>query len=160
MQAEPQREHRWLEKLVGEWTYETECVMGPDQPPMKAEGRETVRSLGGLWTIAEAEGAMPTGDEPMKSVMTLGFDPASRRFVGTFIASVMAHLWTYDGSLDADEKVLSLNAEGPSCTGSGTAKYVDRIEFVDDDHRTLTSRVLGEDGNWVEFMRAEYRRTK
>jgi hypothetical protein len=33
MQAEPQKEHQWLQKLVGEWTYETEAIMEPDQPP-------------------------------------------------------------------------------------------------------------------------------
>jgi hypothetical protein len=61
MHEEPRAEHRWLEKLVGEWTYEGECIMGPDQPTMKMTGVETVRSLGGLWTIGEAENAMPDG---------------------------------------------------------------------------------------------------
>ena len=27
MHAEPQKEHQWLHKLVGEWTYESEAVM-------------------------------------------------------------------------------------------------------------------------------------
>ena len=48
--SEPQKEHQWLHKLVGKWTFEGECSMGPDQPPMKNTGKETVRSLGGLWT--------------------------------------------------------------------------------------------------------------
>lgn len=159
MQTEPQREHRWLHKFVGEWTFESECVMGPDQPPMKSQGVEVVRSLGGLWTIAEGEGEMP-GAGLMKSVMTLGFDPSTNRYAGTFVASMMSHLWLYDGSLDADEKVLALDAEGPSFTGAGTAKYVDSIEFIDDDHRVLTSRILGDDGNWVQFMTAHYHRKK
>ena len=34
MTAEPTKEHQWLQQLVGEWTAEMECVMGPDQPPM------------------------------------------------------------------------------------------------------------------------------
>ncbi len=29
MKTEPQKEHLWLQKLVGEWTYESECVMEP-----------------------------------------------------------------------------------------------------------------------------------
>jgi hypothetical protein len=157
MHPEPQREHRWLEKLVGDWTVESECLMGPDQPPLKSQGVETVRSLGGLWTIAEGEGEVP-GGSPMKSVMTLGYDPARGRFVGTFIASVMTHLWTYDGALDGDGKLLELDAEGPNFSGEGTSKYVDSIEFVDDDHRILRSRVLGDDGNWIPFMTAHYRR--
>jgi len=157
MNAEPQKEHRWLDRLVGEWTYEGECVMGPGQPPMKNHGVETVRSLGGLWTIGEGEGDTPEGGTA-KTVMTLGYDPQAKRFVGTFIASVMAYLWTYSGSLDESGKVLVLDAEGPSFSGEGMGKYQDRMEFVDDNHRVLTSRALGNDGQWVVFMTAHYRR--
>ena len=157
MIAEPQSEHRWLDKLVGEWTSETEARMGPDQPPMKLRGVDVVRSLGGLWVVAEGEGEMPGGGVS-KSIMTLGYDPQLKRFVGTFIASMMTHLWPYNGSLDAAEKVLTLDSEGPDFTNQKTAKYQDVIEFIDDDHRTLTSRVLGDDGNWHHFMTAHYRR--
>ena len=160
MNETPQREHRWLEKLVGEWTSEMECVMGPDQPPTTSRGTESVRSLGGLWTIGEGEGEMPEGGDEVTSVMTLGYDPKTGRYVGTFIASVMTHMWTYSGSLDESGKVLALDAEGPSFTGEGTAKYQDRIEFVDDDHRILTSQMLGDDGEWHRFMTAHYRRKK
>ncbi len=159
MNAEPQREHRWLDRLVGAWTMQSECSMGPDQPPITTEGVEVVRSLGGLWTIGEGEGAMPGGD-PMKSVMTLGFDPKSGRFVGTFVASMMTHLWPYNGTLDADDRVLTLDSEGPGFNGEESAPYQDSIEFVDDDHRTLTSRYRGADGQWTTFMTAHYRRKK
>lgn len=158
MEAQPQKEHHWLARLVGEWTYESECNSGPDQLPMKMTGSEVVRSLGGLWTVGEAHGDMPGGGA-FHSIMTLGFDPTPGRFVGTFIASMMTHLWPYNGSLDAEEKVLTLDSEGPSCTGDGTmAKYQDIIEFISDDHRTLSSQYLGEDGQWIPFMKAHYRR--
>jgi hypothetical protein len=131
--------------------------MGPDHSPVKSEGSEVVRSFGGLWTVGEGESEMPGGGA-MKSTMTLGYDPASRRFVGTFIATCMTHLWVYNGSLDADEKVLTLDAEGPGFSGEGTSKYQDCIEFLDDNHRVLTSRVLGDDGRWTQFMTAHYYR--
>jgi len=157
MQAEPQQEHLWLDRLVGEWSFEAECRMGPDQPPFKNQGIEVVHSLGGLWTVGEGEGEMPDGGT-VKSVMTLGYDPKTSRFVGTFIASMMTHLWAYEGSLDESGKVLTLDTEGPGLTGQGTGKYQDRMEFVADDHRVLTSHALGEDGQWHQFMTAHYRR--
>jgi hypothetical protein len=63
MKAEPQKEHDWLLNFVGEWTYEGECSMGPDQPPMKSGGSETVRALGSLWVVGDGNSrASATGD--------------------------------------------------------------------------------------------------
>ncbi len=160
MQTEPQQEHEWLQKLVGEWDYEHEYKMGPDQPPIKATGTETVKSLGGLWTVGEGEGEMPVGS-PATVIMTLGYDPQQKRFVGTFIGSMITHLWIYNGTLDASGKVLTLDTEGPDFSGGPKmAKYQDIIEWVNDDHRTLSSRLQGEDGKWQHFMTAHYRRKK
>ena len=158
MHSEPQREHQWLQKLVGEWTVEIEATMQPGQPPEQHRGTESVRSLGGLWTIGEGTGAMPGGGEA-KSIMTLGYDPRTERYRGTFVASMMTHLWIYDGELDAAEHVLTLNTEGPSMAGNGTmAKFRDVIEFISDDHRTMKSYALTDDGTWQQFMTAHYRR--
>lgn len=161
MYAEPRQEHRWLDKLVGEWTFELVGNLGPDQTPAKSQGTEVVRSLGGLWTIAEGEGR-GEGDLPMegafRNLMTLGYDPKTGRFVGTFVASMTSHLWTYSGALDKSGTVLALETEGPSFTGVGTAKCRDNLQFLDDDQRTMTSDLLGEDGRWHRFMTAHYRR--
>jgi hypothetical protein len=158
MNAEPQKEHRWLQRLVGEWTYEAECDMGPGQPAGKSSGTETVRSLGGLWIVAEGRGEMPGGG-PATMIMTLGYDPQTKRFVGTWIGSMMTHLWIYDGALDAAERVLALESDGPSMAGDGSmARYCDAIEFRSDDHRILTSSVRGDGGTWRPFMTAHYRR--
>ena len=158
MQQEPQSEHKWLQKLVGDWTFESDCVMGPDQPPMKTTGTESVRSFGGMWTVAEGEGGMPDGG--WKSIMTLGYDPQQKRFVGTFVATMMTHMWIYNGSLDAAGKVLTLDTEGPNFTDGKLTKYQDVIEILNDNERTLSSRMRGEDGQWHPFMKAVYQRKK
>jgi hypothetical protein len=160
MKMEPQKEHQWLQKLVGEWTYEGEAIMEPGGPPERFKGTESVRSLGGLWVLGEGQGEMPGGG-PATMLLTLGYDPQKGRYVGTWIGSMMANLWVYDGSLDAAEKVLTLNAEGPSFAGDGkTRQYQDVITLESGDHRILTSRVLGEDGKWNEFMTSHYRRKR
>src|SRR5688500_19643938 len=46
----------------------------------------------------------------------------------------------------------------PYTTLFRSARYRDVIEFKSDDHRLLTSHVLGDDGNWSQFMEAHYRR--
>jgi hypothetical protein len=161
MKAEPQKEHVWLQRLVGEWSYQGECIMGPGQPPSRTTGSEQVRSLGGLWSLCEGKGEMPGGGEAT-TLLTLGFDPKRSKFVGTFMASMMTHLWVYEGSLDATGRVLTLDTEGPSFTpNGGMARYQDIVEFEDDDRRTLKSRVLGDDGKWGPFfMTARYQRKR
>jgi hypothetical protein len=160
MKIEPQKEHQWLQKLVGEWTCESEAIMEPGKPPEKWKATESVRSLGGLWTLGEGTGETPGGGAAT-TMMTLGYDPQKKRFVGTFIASMMTHLWIYDGALDEAGNVLTLDAEGPDMAGEGKmAKYQDIIEFKSNDHRVLRSRMLGDDGNWREFMIANYWRRK
>ena len=158
--AQPQKEHEWLQKLVGEWTYESECIMGPGQPPGKFGGTEKVRSLGGLWVLFEGRGDMPGGGTGL-TLITLGCDPAKKRYIGSFVGSMMTNMWLYEGRLDPSGKVLTLDTEGPSFTEEGkTAKYQDIIEVKSDDHRVLSSQSLGEDGKWHRFMTANYRRRK
>jgi len=103
---------------------------------------------------------MPGGGA-MTTLMTLGYDPPTKRYVGTFIGSMMTHLWVYDGALDAAERVLTLDTEGPSMAAAGkVTKYKDVIEFKNDDHRVLTSHTLGDDGKWRPFMTVNYRRKR
>jgi hypothetical protein len=157
MNTAPQTDHNWLHELVGEWAYETAASEGSSKT---YRGTESVRSLGGLWILAEGNGEMPDGSRAT-TLMTLGFDPQKGRFVGSWIGSMMTHLWLYDGELDASGRVLALDCEGPSMSGDGKmATYQDVIAVKDDDHRTLTARVLGEDGNWNTLMTVHYRRTK
>ncbi len=154
----PTIEHKWLLQLVGDWTFESECNMGPGQPPMKSTGKQCTRALGSLWTLGEMEHAGPDG-QLHRSIFTLGYDESKQRFVGTFVTSCMTHLWPYDGQLDSARKVLTLDSEGPSFTGDGTmAKYQDVFEIVDKDKYLLKSLLKNPDGTWVPFMNATYNR--
>jgi hypothetical protein len=158
MEARPQAEHQWLQKFVGEWTSEGKMTVAPGEEPVVFRGTESVRALGGLWVVGEAKGEMPGGGE-MVSITTIGYDPRKGRYVGSFIASMMAEMWLYEGTLDEAQQTLSLDTEGPAMDGSGgRAKYRDVMKFESDDHRVLTSHVLGEDGEYRQFMEAHYRR--
>jgi len=154
-----ERESRWLQRLVGEWTYEMDAAAGPDHPAAKLTGSERVRSLG-TWVVCEGEGDMPDGGTS-SSIMSLGYDPAKGRFTGTFIASMMTHLWVYEGELDAGGTTLTLDTEGPGFEDETTmVKYRDVIRLEDDDHRVMTSAWLAADGSWREFMTSRYRRVR
>jgi len=160
MEVTKTQEHAWLQKMIGEWKGEGEASMGPGQPPMKWTVDETVRGIGDVWVQGESTGTMPDGS-PSVMIITLGYNPDTRRFTGTFIGSMMTHLWIYDGELDASGKVLTLSAEGPSMAGDGKMiQYQDIVEVIDDDHRTLSSQMQMPDGSWYKFMTSNYRRKK
>ena len=151
------REHEWLQQLVGEWSFEVEAVMPGGAPPEKHKGTESVRSMDGVWVVCE----MHSDAGSDNAVMTLGFDPRLDRVVGTFISSMMTHLWIYNGSLDRTGKILTMDCEGPSFTDpTKLVPYQDVIEIKSADQRILTSRARGNDGKWTQFMTSRYQRIK
>jgi hypothetical protein len=157
MNFEPRDEHRWLARLAGAWTFEGEAAAGPGEPAACFTGRERVHMLGEAWAVCE----MSDGDDPgtpPRSMMTLGFDPARERFVGSFVTGPLGHLWIYDGALDAARRTLTLDTMGPGADGAGLVPYRDVIEIAGDDARTLRSEMRGSDGGWRDVMTCRYRR--
>jgi hypothetical protein len=158
MEADLREEHKWLQRLVGEWVFESEPV-GTDETMQGMTGTESVRLLGEAWAICEMQTGAPGADEG-SNIMTLGYDSDRERFVGTFVSSMMTHLWVYEGKLDESGRSLLLDTEGPSYTGDeGRFKYRDRIDLLDQGERVLSSSMLAPDGQWQEFMRMRYRKT-
>ena len=162
MKADVTAEHAWLRRLVGEWTSEMVSMDGQPQPPGTMGGVESVRALGDVWVVADGRGQAPDGS-PTQTQMLLGYDPAQGAFVGTWVGSMMNHLWIYRaGALDAEQRMLSLEAEGPAFDGTPgkLAQYRDVIEIVDENERLLHGNVRRDDGSWSRFMTARYRRVR
>lgn len=157
MQTEPQPQHKWLDRLLGNWTYEMTASPGPGQPEHVSKGVDNVRSIEGMWVVAEGDGDM--GGCMGKTIMTLGYDPAKGKYVGTFVGSMMPHLWIYEGEVDETGNRLVLESEGPDFVDPAkTCVYRDTIEFIDDNHRTLSSSLPGPDGAWQTFMTMHFKR--
>ncbi|HEX8394943.1 MAG TPA: DUF1579 domain-containing protein [Longimicrobium sp.] len=158
MSAQTQSLHPFLARMLGEWTYVFQATAAQGEPPVRFSGTETVRHLGGVWIAAEGRGENPDGSVST-TLMTLGYDAARQRVAGAYIGSMLAHQWLYDGQVSADGTAVALDSEGPSYTVEGaTARYVDTIRFVSDDHRVMTSRFQDENGEWQDFMRIDYHR--
>lgn len=150
---EPTDDHRWLHRLVGDWTVNS--GMSPEGGP---EWTEHVRSLGGLWIMAEGSGETPGGTKAT-TVMTLGYDLRRGCFVGSWIGTMMTHMWVYEGRLDEARDELTLDCEGEDFESPGRmTRYQDIITFKGNDHRLLTARFQTADGSWKQLMQAEYRR--
>lgn len=150
--AKPQAQHDFLQKMVGTWEVNAADIANGEV------WTETCRSLNGIWFVAEGNGNMP-GGERATTVLTLGYDPAKGRYVGTWFGTMMHHLWVYDGELSEDGKTLSLYTTGPDFAQQGKlCDYREQITFTDRDHRTFTSSAKQPDGSWKQFMQANYTR--
>ncbi len=145
--TEPTKEHEWLKQFVGEWQGDF------------GDAVSTSRMLGGLWMVSDVKAQF--GDISMAAVMTLGYEPAKKKYVGTWVDSMTAYLWKYEGTVDAAGKVLTLETEGPNpALGGKMVKMRDAIEIKSKDQFSLTSSMLGDDGKWQEFMTINYKRKK
>lgn len=155
----PEPEHKWLEQFAGEWTTQTEALMGPDQPPVKSDGTMSSRMIGGIWVTNEMKSEFM--GIPTTGLQTIGYDPKKQKYVGTWVDSMMNHMWQYEGSVDSSGKKLTLDTEGPSFSEKGkTTMYRDAYEFISKDEILATSSMLGDNGKWVQFMSGTIKRRK
>ena len=158
MFVQPRAEHEWLAQMVGHWEYESECSMGPGQPPQLMHGRLDARLVGGLWLISEGSGSTPDGT-PMSYIVTVGFDTTKGHYVGSFLASCMDYLWSYEGRRDESGQRLPLHTRGPNMLKPGElCPYQDVIEVVGPNEHHLTSLLLTDSGEWMPFLKTIHRR--
>jgi hypothetical protein len=153
----PTTEHEWLQKFVGDWDAEVEMVMEPGKPPMKTKGTNRDRMLGGFWMISEG------GNEEMgyKFLLTLGYDPKKKKYIGSWTDSMTSYLWRYEGTVNPAGNTLTLETEGPSpMTPDKLTKFREVTEFKGKDLRVFTSSALGGDGKWNTFLTVTARRKK
>ena len=156
---QPTQEHGWLQKFTGEWRTESKGTMGPDQPPIQCSGTLSSRKLGEFWIVNEMKGEM--SGAPMTGIQTIGYDEVKNKYVGTWVDSMTAFMWQYEGSVNSSGKVLRLDADGPNFMGDGKlTKFQDVYEFRSADEILMTSRMLASDGNWVTFMSGTAKRVK
>jgi hypothetical protein len=146
--GQQRKEEAWLERFVGEWEAESSGT----------KVSEAARMMG-PWMIDEIKIDIKNG--PMHGMLTLGYEPQRKKYVGTWIDSKTRFLWVYEGTVDPSGKVLTLETEGPNPMVPGKLfKARDVHSFTDQDHRTLTSSMLGEDGKWHTFQNLKCQRTK
>ncbi|WP_254506639.1 DUF1579 domain-containing protein [Anatilimnocola floriformis] len=157
--AKPTKEHELLAQFAGEWNCTAETVPAPGQEPFKCEGTESAKMVGGLWLVSE--GKASPGGMPVTSQLTVGYNVASKKYVGNFFCTADTTLWQYTGSMDDSGKKLTLLTEGPSpLDPTKRAKFRETLELKDKDLKTFTSEMQNEDGSWLTFVKMEYRRKK
>jgi hypothetical protein len=141
----------WLDQLVGEWTFEGRSV--PDKPEYRRTGTEIVTRRG-VWVVIEPV----TSESGESSRFQLALDTKTGKATGDFVHWADPTLWTYEGAVEPDGK-LHLKSRGPSFDVEGEmTDYDDVFEVAGPDERRMTSRMVGPEGQWRDFMVTDYRR--
>jgi hypothetical protein len=155
----PTKEHELLVQFAGEWDVTAETAAAPGAEPMVCKGHESAKMVGGFWLVGRNEASMQ--GMAVSSVLTLGYDPAAKKYVGTFLCSADSTLWKYEGTMDEAGKKLTLETVGPSPVDpTKKVKYREVLELVAPDHKVFTSYMEGDDGQWTRFVTIDYRRKK
>ena len=155
---EPVKEHKWLEQLTGEWESEVEAFI-PGGPSMKGKSTETGKMMGGFWLVSNGAGEMM--GMKVSTMLTLGYDPDKKKYVGTWVDSMTSMLWRYEGTVDDSGKKLTLDTEGPCMMkGNQITKFKEVMEIIDKDNKVFTSSMMGDDGKWVPIMKVTSKRKK
>ncbi|MEZ6197067.1 MAG: DUF1579 domain-containing protein [Planctomycetota bacterium] len=132
--ADPGPEHAMLMKGVGTWNVKAKFFMGPDAPPMESTATDTVRAVGGFWTVGDYRSEFM--GMPFHGVSMVGYDPHAGEFLSTWADSMMPNFFYLRGNIDGDTMVLKGEAYNPQA--GGKAMYTIKDRFVSDDEHHMS----------------------
>ncbi|MGC8639504.1 MAG: DUF1579 domain-containing protein, partial [Isosphaeraceae bacterium] len=154
---QPTPEHERLAKIVGTWDATVKSWMqGPDQEPTVSKGVETVKLMpGGLWALSEFHGKF--GELDFHGAGQSGYDPAKKKYVGTWVDSMETTLTIMEGDFDPQTKTLTMHSQGK---GPGGTPYEMKTTEVYKDHAHRVFMMFmkfGESKNeYVKMMEISY----
>jgi hypothetical protein len=153
----PGPEHAILKEDVGTWDASIEMMMPGMPPSPPAKGVETnVLSCNGLCLVTDFKGEMMGGPFQGHGVST--WDPAKKKFVGSWSDSMAPGLAVTEATWDAAKKTMNGTMEAPDGSG-GTAKMRSTVEYTA-GKRVFSMFMIGPDGKEAPTMRITYTRQK
>ena len=154
----PGPEHAVLTQDAGTWDAVIELT-APGAPAMTSNGVEVnTVGCGGLCLITDFKGEMMPG-QTFEGHGVAAYDPAKKKYVGSWTDSMSTGLSVSEASYDAAAKTSTGWMEGPDMTGN-VMKMRSTVEYPDTDHRVFTMYSTGPDGKETPGMRITYTRRK
>ena len=155
----PGPEHEIFKEDAGTWDAVVESYMQPGAPPSKSKGVETnTLGCGGLCLITDFKGEMMPG-MTFHGHGTSTWDPAKKKYVGSWVDSMSASLMVSEATYDPASKSFTGHMEAPDMTGK-TVKMKSVVEYKAPDTRVFTMYAPGADGKEAITMRITYTKRK
>ena len=153
----PGPEHAILKQDEGTWDATVEMFMAPGAPPMTSRGVETnVMGCGGLCLITDFKGEMAPG-QPFHGHGTSVWDPAKKKYVGTWTDSMSSGIAMGESTYDAATKTMTGSMDSSDPSGQHS-KMKSVVEYKDAGTRVFTMYMTGPDGKEVPGMRITYKK--
>ena len=152
--VKPGPEHALLKKDVGTWDATVE-MMAPGEAPSTSKGVETNRMIGDLWLVSDFKSSFM--GQPFEGHGTAGWDPAKKKYVGTWIDTMSTSVGTSEATYDAATKTVTGTMNGVDPAGKPSTMKT-TTAYPDDNTRVFTMYMSGADGKEVPTMRITYKR--
>lgn len=146
--------HAALRHEVGTWDAETKVWMGPDSTPTTSQGTETNRMLGKFWVIGTYESEL--FGTPFHGQSQVGYDPATKKYIGTWIDSMSSSLNRLEGTMKGNKLTMYSKGIDPATGKEKVTKMVST--YPDANHKTFVSYdpVPGKKDEWRKTMEITY----
>ncbi len=153
----PSEEHGILKKDVGEWTIEGKMLMPEGTQEFKAE--EKVVAIGQFWTVSHYSSDILGG---LKGSLTVGFDPKTKQYVGTWVDSLQPTPTRMKGTYDSKSKTMTYATTGIGLDGEPMPGKI-IVQYKSDDRHFFTMMhqdPTGQTDKMVKTMEMIYTRKK
>ncbi|MFK7738848.1 MAG: DUF1579 domain-containing protein [Planctomycetota bacterium] len=151
----PQKEHQPLAAQVGTWDAKMEYTDFTTGKAATSKGTSIRKQpLGGMWLIDQFQTTMM--GMPFKGMGTTGYDPAKKKYVGTWIDSMTPSLMVLEGNYDKTGKILTMSGMGVGMDGKPAMHRMVTTEKDANTH-VFEMFVAGPDGD-IKVMTITYTR--
>ena len=143
-----------LGKDVGAWSAEITVTPQPGAEPQSSTGLLIARLIcGGRWLVTEFKNHT-TGFEGHG---IYGFNPATRRYVGTWVDDMRSNLYLGEGDWDEASRTLTFHWSA-ALPGGRSMTWREITTSISDSERVFRVVFPGPDGHEFEMMHVRYRR--
>ena len=147
------------EVFEGDWTFTGKFIMDPAQPPMEFNGTETSKMvLGGFYLNSDVKSTM--FGAPFEGRWTLTYSAMKKKYQACWIDSMVPHVFTSEGDVDATGKVFTLSGEGCDPQSGKATKERWVMEVKDPDNHQMTFYTTGADGKEKKTGEIVYKKKK
>jgi Protein of unknown function (DUF1579) len=155
----PTAEHKILASEEGTWDAAVKSFEGgPNAEPVSSKGTEVNTLLpGGLWLVSKFEGEF--GGVKFEGRGQFGYDPNKKKYIGTWIDSMMPTMSVLEGEYDDKTKTMTYVGEG---TGpDGKSKYMQRmVTTTKDDGSRFFTLYMKMDKDEMKLLEITYTKRK